>query len=66
MAYTKGEVIKDDMLYVRVPIIITEETYDILKEKGMKGIEDLDWVTPDEALSMIANAGEFWGPESIE
>ncbi len=56
----------DENVYMDVPLIITQETYDLCVERGMPGIEDLLWITPEEAADLGAKGPELFGLQTIE
>ena len=53
-------------LYMPTPHILLPETYDVLEQNGMVGIEDYDWITPDEAFDQISQAIDFFGIATVK
>ena len=47
--------------YLDVPFVLQQETYDKLVAAEMPGVEDLFWVTPEEAKNIGAKAAELYG-----
>jgi ribose transport system substrate-binding protein len=64
-AYKVKMGVKQDQV-MPVPHIMTQATYDILKKNKMKGIEKLEWVTPDQAVDLVKNAEKKFGYETVK
>lgn len=50
----KGE--RMEFVYMDVPIIISNSTYEILKQNNMKNLDELEWITPLGGFKAIKNA----------